>query len=599
MQNPLRLHHIKNPLLRWGVKRASGLNVLEKYYDEWMALGEPEGDKTEAFLEYILSRLNVSAEVLQEELLADVPKEGAFIFVANHPLGGLEGMLLSLLLRKYRPDLKVLTNELLKIFPEFEELFIGVDVLSGNKQIANSRGIRDVTRHISKGGALLVFPAGTVSRMAVPSMVLSDAPWSEMITRLARKFGAPIMPIFVGGQNSKLFYLSGYIHKRLRTLLLPRAMIAKGGQNVPIHIGSTIPTADLVRLNNDTIATSYIRLCCEVLEPQRTMTKKKPVPQMDEIRAAVPQDIVADHIATLDAYRLYEQDEFCLYCAPYEALGPVMEQLAIERERTFREVGEGTGRELDSDHFDPYYQHLFLWDTKKQRIAGGYRIGLTDHIVASQGVSGLYSHSLFHYEQGFIEQLGGAIEMGRSFITPDYQRHPRALDMLWKGIGRFVVKYPQYHTLFGCVSISQEYSKLGSALLTDTFLSHYGMEGNMQQHVTARTPIDAPSTPWSKAQIANLSAIPVLNKLVGRIDAGKSVPVLIRHYLSLNGRFISFTVNEGFNHSLDGLIIVDLRKSPDKYLNRYMSKEGLVYLKEKWNTNTSQEQETKEHPHAA
>ncbi len=582
MTNPLRIEKIKSPLIRRIFKKISGIDILENWYDEWLRDHADLRGDGDAFLSYMMKKLDIGVQSINGEVLSTIPKEGAFVIVANHPLGGLEGILLTRILREIRPDLKVLTNELLRIFPEFHDIFIGVDVLNTGKQRENMQGMREVARHLSGGGALMVFPAGTVSRIKLPSFTIHDAPWTQMIARLARKYNAPIMPIFVGERNSLLFYLSGYIHKRLRTMLLPRAMIDKVGANIPLHYGEPISAQDLQRLNNNTIATHYIRLCCDVLSTQTHEEGTETGALIGKIKDNVTPDVMQTHINSLSDCLIHCDSGFSLYCAPHNRLGPVMEQLAIERERTFRTVDEGTGRELDSDRFDPHYQHLFLWDSKAQKIAGGYRLGKTDEIVQAFDLDGLYSHSLFEYDKKFLEKMGKTIEVGRSFITPEYQRQPGALDMLWKGIGRFVAANPEYHTLFGCVSISRQYSRLATTLLSDTFLSHYGAQDSVRRDVKARMPLAPHKTPWTKEQLAGLSGIPILNKLIGRIDTGKSIPVLIRHYLALNGQFISFTINAGFNQSLDGLIMVDLREAPNRYLKRYMGADGLKHFKSQW-----------------
>ena len=594
MSNPFNLSQIKNSNLRYIAQKISRIDILEALYDEWLEklsdeygesiLKADRGDKASDYITHLLKCLNVKSDIINPEHFDNVPKTGPLVIVANHPLGGLEGMLLTKILLKIRPDLKVLTNQLLRNIPEFKDVFIGVDVLNKGKQRENAKGMREVARHLSHHeGALLVFPAGTVSAIELPSFSVSDTPWSPMVTRLARKYNAPILPIFVEGENSRSFYLSGLIHKRLRTMLLPRAMFKKSGQTIPLHIGDLIHASDMKRLKNDDIATSYARLCCEVLASKNeTVAEPEDSLIMHDLKQDIDQDIITNHIKTLEAHLLYSEDKFSAYCAPHEVLGPIKEQLAIERERTFRLVDEGTGREIDSDRFDAHYQHLFLWDKDAKKIAGGYRIGVTADVIKEKGINGLYSHSLFNYNQKFIEKMGNTVEVGRSFVTKDYQRHPKALDMLWKGIGRFIATNPENHTLFGCVSISRQYSPLGSALLTQTFLSHHGVDDKLQRKVKARKPIKNLDTPWTQEQIKNLSEIPVLSKLVGRIDVNKSIPILIRHYLSLGGKFLSFTVNEGFNSSLDGLIIVDLRETKDKYLKRYMGEEKLKAFREQW-----------------
>lgn len=589
MHNPLRLEQVKNQFLRNCLKKFSSIDKLEAIYDKWIEDSNHKINDIETaqkFIDYILEKLDVKAFIRNDELLQAIPKEGPLIIVSNHPMGCLEGMLLSKILLRIRPDLKVLTNKLLKIFPEFDELFIGVDVLNPNRQKENAKGMRCVAKHLASEGALLIFPAGTVSAIKLKSFKIEDKPWTQMVTKLAVKYKCAILPVYIEGKNPYYFYFSAFINKKLRTSLLPRAMVNNLGKEIPINIGSIISLKDIKRFKTPSESTSYIRLCCEVL--QKNKSNDTPVNDNlsnEVIKKDVDTSLLIKKLETLDEFIQYQNGEFFVYCVPYDNMGVVMDQLAIERERTFRQVGEGTGKELDSDVFDPNYYHLFLWDKLNNKIVGGYRIGVTNKIVNNLGLDGLYSHSLFKYNNKFIQQVGETIELGRSFVTVEYQCHAGALDMLWKGIGRFVENNPQYHSLFGCVSISKQYSSLASSLLVKTFLRHYGAESSIKSKVKARRPIANIDKIWSNQEVEKLSKIPMINKLVGRIETGKTIPTLIKYYLALNGQFVSFTVNEGFNNSLDGLIIVDLRNAPDRYLRRYMSDDGLKEFKQKWSQN--------------
>ena len=263
----------------------------------------------------------------------------------------------------------------------------------------------------------------------------------------------------------------------------------------------------------------------------------------------------------------------------------MMKQIAIEREKSFRAVGEGTGRELDSDHFDPHYWHLWAWDKQQGKIVGAYRVGKTNEILREHGVDCLYSHSLYQFDSRFISKLGNTIEVGRSFVAIDYQRHTKTLDLLWRGIGAFVAQNPGHHTLYGCVSISNEYSSLARAFLADTMMANFAVGNDLRQQVRPRAPFQVSKKPWSPEVLTSLNSIAIINKLLGNLDQGKRMPILLRHYLALNGRFASFTVNHGFNNSLDGLIFVDLRQAPERYLNRYLGKEGAELFRQRWSQN--------------
>src|SRR4029077_539557 len=104
--------------------------------------------------------------------------------------------------------------------------------------------------------------------------------------------------------------------------------------------------------------------------------------------------------------------------------------------------------------------------------------GQTDRIVADAGVDGLYTRTLFRYDERLIDRMPApALELGRSFIRAEYQKHYNALLLLWKGIGRFIARHPEYRLLFGPVSISARYSDTSHQLLT-SFLkqNHFAAE---------------------------------------------------------------------------------------------------------------------------
>jgi len=279
---------------------------------------------------------------------------------------------------------------------------------------------------------------------------------------------------------------------------------------------------------------------------------------------------------------LIRQNEFEVYCASYKELDVVMHEIAVARERTFRLAGEGTGKSSDSDRFDPHYEHLFIWDTENKRIVGSYRLGESQRIMETIGVDGLYSRSLYKFSETFVKELDGALEIGRSFVAPEYQRSTRALDLLWRGIGAWLLKHPEYRTLFGCVSISQEHSAYARAFLKESLMHSFRVEQENLNDVTPLQPLKIKDKVWTNDVLASLRNIVLINKLLGQCDPGKSIPILLRQYIAMNGRFAGFSVNKDFNDSLDGLIFVDLRKTPVKYLQRYLGKEGSQKFMKMW-----------------
>lgn len=574
--NPLALSGIPSPL-RFVINKLSSLEVLRGWYDDW--LRAPEADAAK-FLDFTLAKIGAEFTVNNPDALTQISRDKPLIIVSNHPLGALEGMLLSRLLLQHRPDLKVLTNELLLSFKEFDELFIGVDVLNPNKHQMNARGMMQASRHLAKGGALLIFPAGTVSVLDVRTWSIQDAPWKHIVGRLALKYKAQCLPVHIEGRNSWAFYCSGLVHKRLRTMLLPRAMISQRRKRVTASIGQCIDFSE-TSLDTPASATEYLRLACELLakdhpSPSKTNTRRAP------INAGVDSARLATQFATLAPYKVATQGTLEVYNAPYANLGCIAEQLALVRERTFRAVGEGTGLAFDADRFDPYYSHIIVWDAAKHQIAGAYRVTRVSSILEKQTLTGLYSKSLFDYDERFIRALGGAIEVGRSFVSEQYQSDSRTLDLLWRGLGEMIVRHPDCHTLFGCVSISSAYSPLLRAVLSDSFLASHGASAHMRSLVRAVSPFKYSPKFWNTDTINAIGSMAAINKLLGSSRSTQRVPVLIRHYIALNGKFIDFSINRGFNRSLDGLILVDLRNAPARYLRRYLGSNGAQEFTQRW-----------------
>lgn len=379
-----------------------------------------------------------------------------------------------------------------------------------------------------------------------------------------------------------LFYAMAALHPMLRALMLPRELSNKSGFRLSAHIGDLVAPQETFGLGNSQAVTNYLRLVTELSRPSLSQRKRYEGVTFAPMESQLNKPDQSGLVLPDERFVLLESGQYCVYCAPFHELGSMMEYIGRARELTFRAAGEGTGNPTDIDRFDPHYQHLFIWDRKMRCIAGGYRIGKVDRIVAEHGIDALYSRTLYRFDKSYLAKLGNTLEVGRSFVHPDYQKQSKTLDLLWKGIGLFVADNPGYHTLFGAVSISNEHSDLARALIAESMLESFRAEQQYLEHIRPVEPLKVSGKVWTREMLASLSNVSVINKLIGRCDPGKALPILLRHYLSLNGRFVCFSVNKVFNDSLDGLIIVDLRETPQKYLDRYLGKEGAAHCQQLW-----------------
>ncbi len=556
---------------------ATGLNQLDKFYAQ-----RPAGCDTRQFLRFTLEVLGIDYQVIKGSL-NNIPESGATVVVANHPLGCVEGVILAELLLTIRSDIQILANQYLKTVPELDSLFIGVDVFETDKaRKANLQAMRQAHKHLEQGGLLLMFPAGEVSQLVDSKQRrLEDKEWSQSVSRLIKKHKAAAVPVYIEGHNSTRFYMAGKIHPLLRTVMLGRELLNKKQTCIDISISDPIHYKEMQHLCDQQLV-NYLRLNTYLLSTKKTLSRDKT--NLDDTSQPIADrlplvELLEDLEALPSSAHLLSLNEFDVYCTQSENIPSLMHEIGRLREKNFRQVGEGTGAALDVDEFDRDYLHLFIWDRERNEMVGAYRLGLVDKIMQSQGIAGLYSSTLFNYDPRFLENMGNAIELGRSVIDEYYQKSMAPLLLLWKGIGSYIHRNPQYTHLFGPVSISNDYSEQARRLLADTMTLHY-YDNKQADLVVASNPLPTVPAQWNASLLTSLADLQLLSRVIARIDEGKGVPVLLRQYLGLNGKLVSFNVDPAFNDALDGLIVVDLHDVPMKTLGRYMGvKEAEEYLK--------------------
>jgi putative hemolysin len=537
------------------------------------------GASNRLIADHPLAQLNVHTQVSERDL-ALIPKQGPVVAVANHPFGLIEGAILPSLLLSVRPDVKVLANHLLSSMPETNDLCIFVDPYGGEHAArANRKGMKDAIAWLKQGGLLTVFPAGEVSHLNLKERSITDPEWSHSVARLIRITGATVLPIYLLGNNSALFHLLGCLHPRVRTALLPHEFFNKHDRNIEVRIGSPISPAKMRAYQDDMALIRYLRHRTYRLQNRET-------PKAVQIALAQPPaegvlgELLAGEVAKLAPHRtLVETEDFSVLLAKANEIPNVLHEIGRLREVTFRQAGEGTGKPIDLDRFDDHYWHLFVWNRHANEVAGAYRLGPSDEILARFGPKGFYTSQLFQWKVSFLDRISPALELGRSFVRPEYQKTYAPLLLLWKGIGQFLLRNPQYKLLFGPVSISNGYTAASRQLMVK-FLSAYRQSPELAPLVRARNPFrQRASKPSSKLADELIGAtvwdVEELSALIADVEMDrKGVPVLLKQYLKLGGELVAFHVDRRFADALDGLIVVDLRKTDPRVLERYMGKEG-------------------------
>ena len=574
--------------------------LLQRPLERMLALGginavyaHAAPQTTKNFAQACLEYLDVAVRVSSADL-DRIPRTGPIVVVANHPFGGLEGLILATVLLKVRPDFKVLANHLLGKIPEMRPMCVFVDPF-GSKLQQNIRGLKESLHLLRGGGCLGVFPAGEVSHLRLSTRTIEDPKWSVHIAGLIRRTGATVVPVFFEGKNGPMFQVAGLIHPRLRTVLLPRQVLNKRHTTCNVQVGRVIAPRELGTFKTDEEVVLYLRSRTYALAARGLAKRSRLkaiagsiVRRRTEAAVAIARAIepsrIERELAALppEATLARSGDLICVQIRSSQA-PQLMREVGRLREMTFRAVGEGTGLACDLDAFDDHYRQLLVWNQAKRELVGGYRLGLTDELAnasfirgpsSKRGPRGLYVHTLFDFSAEFLNRLGPAIELGRSFVRPEYQRSFSPLLLLWKGIGQFIGRHPRYRYLFGPVSISNTYSPLSRALIVD-YMSRPAQTAELAGMIRPRTPfkIAKPVANRAAGLVQPIQTLDDLTDLITDIESdGKGVPILLKQYTKLGAKALAFNVDKAFGHCLDCLCVLDLEQGDQRSIDRYMGR---------------------------
>ena len=536
-----------------------GLNKMDRVFQD----GKLEGLDAESFCARVMQLLDIRLD--GTKAFNAVPKTGPAVVVANHPYGGFEGVAVLGEMLKQRKDVRVFVNRALGVFEEIAPYFIFTNPLASNAR-GNAKSLKEAKKWLSSGGVLVIFPAGRVSYPQHNDHV-TDHPWNRMVASLAKQAEAPILPVFIGGQNRPIFYALGKIYFRFRMLMLVREMLASGGKTINFKSGGLVENLpDFMSaqqqtdmLNVLTYANAQDNLY-RWAEDEKTTFEPIAEPQQ-------PEDLETEIAALPDEQHLVSFKHYDVYYGYWHQLPHCIAEIQRLREVEFRRHKEGSGKPQDGDDFDKTYTQLFIYDKQARQIIGAYRMGQTDNLTSKDGVAGLYLSRMFNFEDGFINQQHPCLEMGRSFLIESQQRSFHGLLLLFKGIGHFVTKHPEYQTLYGTVSLSKMYQPL-SVYFIQRFLIKNG------DHVSAKCTFDHPRfEELEQYLVTHDGDIDSLDWVISQLEPdGKGVPVLVKQYHNLGAKFHCLGLDPNFAQTPGLLLSVHLPTAPKKLLKMYLGK---------------------------
>lgn len=551
----------------WLLMKVLRISTLNDIYNRNKHLKDVE------FLNAILDEFHIKFEIPEEDLKR-LPKEGPYITISNHPLGGIDGILLLKLMLEKEPNFKIIANFLLHRIEPMKPYIMPVNPFENHKDAKSSvLGLKETFRHLSDGKPLGMFPAGEVSTYRDGKLVV-DKPWEEGAIKVIRKAQVPVIPIYFHAQNSKLFYFLSKISDTLRTAKLPSELLTQKDRVIKVRIGKPISVAEQNEHQTIEEYSEFLRrktyMLANVYETEskllQTPSLKLPKSPKQIAKPANHEQILQE-VAELrkGEYRLLQSKNYEVFFVKADKIPNVLHEIGRLREITFREVGEGTNESLDLDKYDNYYYHMFLWDEDAQLIAGAYRMGLGTEIFADHGIDGFYLQELFRFEPELYDMMSKSIEMGRAFIVKEYQQKPMPLFLLWKGIVHTTLRYPEHKYLIGGVSISNQFSDFSKSLMIEFMKSHY-YDPYVAQYVHPKKEYKVKLKDADKDFVFNEAEADLnkFDKIIDEIEPSSlRLPVLIKKYIKQNARVVAFNVDPLFNNAVDGLMYIRIADLPE------------------------------------
>ena len=559
----------------WIILKILKISTINKIYNRNKHLSNLE------FLDALLKEFKIRFEIPEEDLKR-LPKDGAYITVSNHPLGGVDGILLLKLMIEQRSDFKIIANFLLHKIEPLIPYIMPVNPFQNRKDIKSSvTGFKNALLHLKEGHPLGIFPAGEVSTYR-DGKLLVDKPWEAAAMKLAKKAKVPIVPIYFHAKNSPLFYRLSKISDTLRTAKLPSELLTQKNRVIKVRIGRPISVKDQEQHETLEEFSDFIRKKTYMLSnafekpkilknisssikitkaPKKIITPVNPLIMRSEV----------DDLRAKD-FRLLQSKNYEVYLAPAATIPNILREIGRLREITFREIGEGTNKAIDLDHFDTYYHHMFLWDTEAECLAGAYRMGLGTEIYEAFGIDGFYLQDLFRFEPELHDMMSKSIELGRAFIIKQYQQKPMPLFLLWKGIVHTTLRFPNHKYLIGGVSISNRFSNFSKSLMIEFMKSHY-YDPYLAQYVHPKKEFKVKLKDADKDFVfdATEADLNKFDKIIDEIEPGAlRLPVLLKKYIKQNARLIAFNEDPLFNNAVDGLMYIRISDLPDSTVRPVM-----------------------------
>ncbi len=532
------------------LRQIGGLKRIEDLYADLKTENEAQ------FIDELIQSLDLSFQYFDTELNR-IPKSGPVILIANHPLGGIDALLLLKLLGDLREDIRIVGSELWKGLEPIAHHW-GLETM----QCKREEGMQEC---LKQEGALLVFPSPKISsHYKLSQRQLHDGEWDSNLIKEVQAAAVPVIPIYIKANQSLVYHLLQRLGPSFQDLKLPSEIRSYRNKPVTIRVGRAIYSKELAKYPELEQFSRFLRqrvyLLSNALSTDfRVFGYKKPEAPK-EIAEEVPREQLINEYQKLlrDGALLEEKRNYQVFLCKAADAPNMIREIGRLREITFRAIGEGSNLALDLDSFDYHYHHLLLWDTDSHCLVGAYRLAIGSEIYPQYGHNGFYLSTLFKFKKRIRPMLNVSLEMGRAFVIPEHQQKPLPLFVLWNGIREVMRQHPELEYIVGCASISSSFSKFSRQLMVGFLLKNFS-DASLAEEIRPRKPFKLKLNSSARDLVINSSPEDLLqfDRRIDELEPGElRFPPLIKKYLQQNALMVCFNVDPLFNNSLDGFMYI-------------------------------------------
>ncbi len=543
----------------------TGLNIFYKKHHKESGI---------TFLNSALRYYDIKYSIPEDDL-ERIPKTGSFIVLSNHPLGAIDGVILLKTILEKRSDFKLMSNFLLQKLVPLRPYLISVNPFdSSQSSVSSIKGLKECILQLKEGRPIGIFPAGEVSTKKEGGIYI-DKEWEKSVIKLAKRAEVPVIPVYFKAKNSNLFYKLASINSLFRTARLPKEISSQKRRKIKVRIGKSISVKEQLEYDSIETYTLFLRKKVYILDQSINQRKFRAIiPSQVKLRRSPKEIASKGNLSIIEAEieacreaggRLLQSKNYEVFLAQKAQMPNVIQEIGRLREITYRAIGEGSNKALDLDEFDEYYHHLILWDFNATEVVGAYRLGLGKTIYKERGIKGFYLQDLFRFEPELYQMMSESIEMGRAFITPEYQQKPLPLFLLWKGIIHTTLRFPEHNYLIGGVTISDKFSDFSKSLMVEFMKSNY-FDEEKAKYVRPKKEFKVKLSEDDKKFVFDSSKndINKFDKIIDDLEPSMlRMPVLLKKYVKQNAKVVAFNIDPLFNDVVDGLMYIKITDLPE------------------------------------